>query len=308
VASDQDDFLDDEEQEDYAPRSIFSAGWFRAVLVLTVLAIVVVVSLPYVLNWFEPAPTPPKTASRPVKPPTPPAPSEPPSALIPAPGGIPAAPSTTAAPASPAATPPTAQTKPPEPPPAQARAPAASPSKPMLQPPAARRQALATPKPETRQPPAAVGDYFVQVGLFKDPKNAEGLARALRNEGFPVEVARVTRTAARMGAAQQHEIVVTGASVEQVNAALKGRGSAQATPGGVLVRPALDLKEATALSKELAAEGLKVTIRRVGESAEGGTFHVVRVGGFPDRARAVAARDELSGKGHAGFLTRGPAK
>src|SRR5713101_8452734 len=56
---DHDEFLEDDEQDEIARRSIFSAGWFRALLVLTVLAIVVVVSLPYLLNWLEPTPPPP---------------------------------------------------------------------------------------------------------------------------------------------------------------------------------------------------------------------------------------------------------
>ena len=38
---DQEEFLEDDEQDEIARRSIFSAGWFRALLVLTVLAIVV---------------------------------------------------------------------------------------------------------------------------------------------------------------------------------------------------------------------------------------------------------------------------
>src|SRR5256885_4194176 len=53
----QDEYLDEDERDDIAQRSIFSAGWSRALLVLTVLAIVVVVSLPYLLNWLEPTPT-----------------------------------------------------------------------------------------------------------------------------------------------------------------------------------------------------------------------------------------------------------
>src|SRR3989304_5591180 len=62
---DQEEFLEDDEQDEIARRSIFSAGWFRALLVLTVLAIVVVVSLPYLLNWLEPTPAPPaKTQAR----------------------------------------------------------------------------------------------------------------------------------------------------------------------------------------------------------------------------------------------------
>ena len=39
-----------------------------------------------------------------------------------------------------------------------------------------------------------------------------------------------------------------------------------------------------------------------------GPLHVVRVGGYPDRSRASAAREELQGKGQTGFVTSGPAK
>jgi cell division septation protein DedD len=80
---------------------------------------------------------------------------------------------------------------------------------------------------------AANGSYWVQVGAFKESKNAEGLARTLRSEGFTVQVASVTR---------------------------------------------------------------------------GEPLHVVRVGGYPDRGKATAARDELQGKGHSGFVMQGPAK
>jgi cell division septation protein DedD len=73
----------------------------------------------------------------------------------------------------------------------------------------------------------------VQVGAFKESRNAEGLAQTLRSEGFPAQVATVTRDA---------------------------------------------------------------------------PLHVVRIGGYPDRAKASAARQELQGKGHSGFVTQGPAK
>src|SRR5262245_42525845 len=44
----------DDEREDDAQRSIFAVTWFRALLVLTMLAVGVVVALPYFLDWFEP--------------------------------------------------------------------------------------------------------------------------------------------------------------------------------------------------------------------------------------------------------------
>lgn len=323
MSPEQDDFLEEDEQEEYAPRSIFAAGWFRAVLVLTVLAIVVVVSLPYLLNWFEPAPgAPAKTAARPAaERPRPAAPSEPPSTLIPAPTSG-TAPAPAAAPTSPTATaakPPADKTPAAAPPTpsAQVQPAPAAPSKPLLQAPppkpgeGPRRTAAAAPKAESPGTPAA-GSFYVQVGLFREPRNAEALAKTLREEGFAVDVARVTRGGARAASGpQRHEIFITGSTVEAVNAALKGRGVAQSVQGGVSVRPTYDLKQATTLSKELSAEGLKVVIRRAGGApagASGAAFTAVRVGGFPDRAKAAAAREELQGKGHPGFVTQGAGK
>ena len=329
MSPEQDDFLDEDEQEEYAPRSIFAAGWFRAVLVLTVLAIVVVVSLPYLLNWFEPGPTtPPRTATRPSSEPArPAAPSETPSTLIPAsPAPSTSAPAKPEAVAPPAPAPSVAPTPPAKPAPetsapampapassAQAQSAPAARAKPLLQPPASksaetsRRMAAVAPKSEPVRP-ASSGTFYVQVGLFKEPGNAQALAKALSAEGFSVETTRVTRGGAPAAAGpQRHELFIRGSSTEAVNAALKGRGVAQSVQGGVSVRPAYDLKQATSLSKELSAEGLNVVIRRAGRSA-GDTFTLVRVGGFPDRAKAVAARGELQGKGHAGFVTQGAAK
>src|SRR5881397_602534 len=95
----QDEYLDEDERDDIAQRSIFSAGWFRALLVLTVLAIVVVVSLPYLLNWLEPTPAPPpaKTQAKIGAPAQPPVASPSPPTMIPAPG--PPAPTTSTPPA-----------------------------------------------------------------------------------------------------------------------------------------------------------------------------------------------------------------
>lgn len=330
MSPEQDDFQEEDEQEEYTPRSIFAAGWFRAVLVLTVLAIVVVVSLPYLLNWFEPSPSAPaKTAARPAaEPPRPVSPSEPPSTLIPAPapstGSAPApaklepGPATASAPTKPVPTAPPSSPSatPAKPEPAKTQAPAA-PSKPLFQPPPAkpaeggRRTAAVAPKTEPGGAPSA-GSFFVQVGLFKEPRNAEALAKTLSEEGFAVDLARVTRGGTRAPSGpQRHELFITGSTVEGVNAALKGRGVAQSVRGGVSVRPTYDLKQATTISRELSAEGLKVVIRRAGGAsgtASGAAFTVVRVGGFPDRTRAAAVREELQGKGHPGFVTQGAGK
>ncbi len=234
----QDDFLEDEEQEEYGQRSIFATGWFRAVLVLLVLAVIAVIAVPLIGGWFEPTP-PPKVATKPGEPsstlvPVLGMPTTPPKADTPAPP--PAAPPSVATPApAPApqpATPPPAETTP-----APARPempPAAAPGKTAEKAKAPERTAAATPGKSAAKPATAGGGgYWVQVGAFKENRNAEGLAKTLRSEGFAVQVSKVTRDV---------------------------------------------------------------------------PLHVVRVGGYPDRSKAGAAREELQGKGHAGFVTQGPAK
>jgi CSLREA domain-containing protein len=139
---------------------------------------------------------------------------------------------------TPAPTPPPATPAPVTPPPAVSTPPArpempaaSTPSKAPEKAKAPERTAAATGKSASKA--AAGGSYWVQVGAFKESKNAEGLAHTLRSEGFTVQVASVTR---------------------------------------------------------------------------GEALHVVRVGGFADRGKATAAREELQGKGHSGFVTQGPAK
>lgn len=58
-----DEYLDDDEPR-LTPRSIFSTGWFRALLVLGVLGVTLVFAVPYVLEWLEPPP-PRRQVSRP---------------------------------------------------------------------------------------------------------------------------------------------------------------------------------------------------------------------------------------------------
>jgi len=233
-----DDFLEDDEHEEYGQRSIFATGWFRAVLVLLVLAVIAVIAVPLIGGWFEPTPPPKVTTTRPAEPtppPTTPAPTTPkvetpatppPAAQVPAPTPTPAP---TPPPATPApVTPPPAVSTPPARPEMQAQS---TPSKAAEKAKAPERTAAATGKSASKA--AAGGSYWVQVGAFKESKNAEGLAHTLRSEGFTVQVASVTR---------------------------------------------------------------------------GEALHVVRVGGFADRGKATAAREELQGKGHSGFVTQGPAK
>ena len=368
---DRDEFLEDEEQDELARRSIFSAGWFRALLVLTVLAIVVVVSLPYLLNWLEPTPPSPpaKTQAKSSAPSQTPTPAPPPvtapapSTMVPpapAPAPAPATPPppapapSTSAPSMPT---PSAKVETPAPPPAKAdtsksaRAPAEpspaerpvgtaplpvapAPSAPAAKgAPAAKQEPAAKPAPaEAPKAPAAKqgapveggspGNYFVQVGAFLEEKNAESLAKQLRGESFPVQITQVTRgggaapsaPAKSSSSGAQNQLFVTGSTPDAVNAALKGKGTAQAVKGGIVVNPAFDLETAMSLSSSLKKDGFKVVIRRAKaaqpapKTGGGQTFHIVRVGGYPDRAKAQQARGELEAKGHSGFLSQGAAR
>ncbi|HEY7040965.1 MAG TPA: SPOR domain-containing protein [Methylomirabilota bacterium] len=243
----QDDFLEDEEQDEYeGQRSIFATGWFRAVLVLLVLAVIAIIAVPLIGGWFEPTP-PPKLAT-PAPPPKPSEPAPAPPVATPAPPPAPA-PSASAPPAAaptpaapPAAFPPAPSTPAPTPPPAAA---VPAPTRPEIPAPSAptksaektkapdRTAALAPSKGNSKSPAASGGSYWVQVGAFKESRNAEGLAKTLRDEGFTVQIMQVSR---------------------------------------------------------------------------GAPLHVVRVGGYPDRSRAAAAREDLQGKGHTGFVTSGPPK
>jgi cell division septation protein DedD len=166
------------------------------------------------------------------------------------------------------------------------------------------------------------GNYFVQVGAFLEEKNAESLAKQLRGESFPVQITQVTRggggaapaAPAKASSGAQNQLFITGSTPDAVNAALKGKGTAQAVKGGIVVNPAFDLETAMSLSSSLKKDGFKVVIRRAKaeqpalKTGGGQTFHIVRVGGYPDRAKAQQARVDLEAKGHRGFLSQGAAR
>ena len=340
---DPEEFIEEDEQDELARRSIFSAGWFRALLVLTVLAIIVVVSLPYLLNWLEPTPSPPGKPQAKVSEPAAPPPT--------APAPAPPAPAVTPSPSAPA---PPAKAEPPAPPPAKPDAPAtaqapAAPSPadrpvgtaplpavpaPVAPPaktaPAAKAETPKAPSAAKKSAPveAGQGGYWVQVGAFAEERNAEALSKQLKSENFPVTISRISRGGSAPAAAKaapsapvasaQNQLFITGSTPEAVNAALKGKGTAQPVKGGLVVNPPFDLETAMSLSSSLKKEGFKVVIRRAKaapapaatpSSEDGGAiFHVVRVGGYPDRAKAQQVRGELEAKGHPGFLMQGSAR
>ena len=138
---------------------------------------------------------------------------------------------------------------------------------------------------------------MVQVGAFQDEANAARLAARLVREKYPLQRLTESRSGAGEGG---HEVVVTGASVDEVNGKLRGTSQkAVAISEGVVIQPALPLKDAVALSQALRADGLTVKIRRAQGIA---SLHVVRVGAFPTRSRAEAVRRELEEKGYSGFI------
>jgi cell division protein FtsN len=149
------------------------------------------------------------------------------------------------------------------------------------------------------------GQYWVQVGAFREEGNAQRLAATLRSRNLHVEVARVERAAAR---GDRHQVLITGSSLETVTRAIGNGRTARAVAGGIAVEPALPLKEAVALSRRLAADGLAVRIQRVAGQGVEAVQHLVRVGAFPTRARAGAVRRALAADGITGFVTGGPAR
>ncbi|MEX2147388.1 MAG: SPOR domain-containing protein [Candidatus Rokuibacteriota bacterium] len=195
--------------------------------------------------------------------------------------------------------------------------------------PAAPRQARAG-----SAPPAPAGPYWVQVGAFKDEETAKRLAASLRAQNF--KVAEVIGTAAAPAAApapapaaapagtDQYDVFVTGLPPAELTTRLTAKGLAAETSGaGVVIRPSLPLRDAVALSKDLAVEGFKVQVRRAGGEAArasarppapaaatatataGDGLYRVRVGSFAGRPAAVAALRELQAKGYKPFIARG---
>jgi hypothetical protein len=335
----------DDLYDEAAPRSIFAATWFRAVLVLIVLGVVGAVAVPYILDAMNsPRGNLGATAKAPA---TVPAPSQPPSAITPVtpPPGTPATgtptPTTPSTTTQPSITPPAATVdkpadkkdatiastttvpevaKPESRPAPESAMKESTASKP------ARKVARAT--PSTTKAAATRGQWFVQVGAFKDSGAARKIAAKLRDDNYKVDesapgtptatVAKAT-TSPSAGGGDRYDVIVSGQSPADLSQRLTGRGlTAEAIPNGAVVKPSLPLRDAVALSKDLAVDGLKVQVRRAGGSsapavrsssaatapAGADGLHRVSVGGFSDRATALATLKELEGKGYKPFLTR----
>src|SRR5262245_1100114 len=332
---------DDERFEDEGRRSIFSALWFRAILVVIVLGVVVAVAVPYVLELAnQPAP---KTAALgkpettpPPAPIAPPAPSAPSPERAPAPEKMPppekpasaeksgASESATPAPMTPATDKPaTAAPKKPDAGKAAVASKSATPKEP----------AEARPRRAPDGPgPTGARDYFVQVGAFKNPDTAKKLAVRLREQKYNVEETSATTSVKSARSAppsappaagapsDRYDVHVSGAAPAELNAKLSAKGlSAEPSGGGVVVKPSMPLRDAVALSKDLAVDGLKVQVRRAaGGSAPApaveksaptvmtdDTLYRVRVGPFDDKSTATSTLRELEQKGYQPFIARG---
>lgn len=210
---------------------------------------------------------------------------------------------------------------------------AKSPSKPAAPKQAASATAASRSMPKTAKAtasavrPASGGQWFVQVGAFKDPTTAKKVATKLRDDNYKVDestrggtatVAKATTApASAPSGADQYDVIVSGQSPAELSRRLSAKGlTAEATQNGAVVRPSLPLRDAVALSKDLAVDGSKVQVRRAGGAPAEATrrssaplagsaeLHRVSVGGFADRATALATLKELEAKGYKPFLTR----
>ena len=341
MSSDDRDFEEQEPDQSYEEpaRSIFSALWFRVVLVVIVVGIIGALAVPYVLEWVNPQPAK-TTVLRPTPPTTkPPAPSVAGPAPAPAPTApvmaAPVAPSAPAAVPSPAASPSPAAARPAAPsapaPPRVAKEEMPEKTEKTVERPKAAKGRRAA-KPAVAKAPVAGGAWFVQVGAFHEPERARKLAASLRERKFSVDQPSATTGPAERGgkaaapvpapggaAGDTYDVFVTGGSAADIGAKLSAKGLAVEKSGsGVVVKPSLPLRDAVALSKDLAVEGFKVQVRRAASGApaaaaaapaartgDGEGIYRVRVGPYADRAAAQAALAELEAKGYKGFITRG---
>jgi cell division septation protein DedD len=187
---------------------------------------------------------------------------------------------------------------------------------------------------------AAAGEWWVQVGAFRDHDTARKLAARLREQNYKVEESvrgagtakpaaapekpAPAASAAAPAGADQYDVFVSGMSAADLSKRLSAKGlAAEATASGAVIKPSLPLRDAVALSKDLAVEGFKVQVRRAAGAAAaapppaadrpaepvaaggGQSLYRVRVGAFPDRATAMTTLKELEGKGYKPFIARG---
>jgi hypothetical protein len=187
------------------------------------------------------------------------------------------------------------------------------------------------PRAPSAPSPTGPEEYFVQVGAFKNPDTAKKVAARLREQKYNVEETSAsgvkTARAAAPSAPQatgspsdRYDVYISGGAPGDINGKLSAKGlSAEPSGAGVVVKPSMPLRDAVALSKDLAVDGLKVQVRRApGGSAPApaaassapavasdGTLYRVRVGPFDDKSTATSTLRELEQKGYSPFIARG---
>ncbi|MBI2216361.1 MAG: SPOR domain-containing protein [Candidatus Rokubacteria bacterium] len=371
--------LQDNEEWEEPPTPFLARTWVRVALVVVVIGAIAAVSAPFVMDALNPpAPMEARPSAPPAQAPAPPAVPEaekkpdapattaPATAPAPAPTGAPAAQEQKAA--SPSAkktgaSSPTAALRQPKQEPKRAAAAvekreepkAAKRAEPGPEKAAAAAKSSTATQPKFDAPKTAAdrraaagktvggetGDFWVQVGAFRDAETAKRVAARLEQRSYRVEQSTTTRGPARTKAAapaaasgtaggasgaagDRYDVFVASTTPAQVVSKLNAKGlSAEGVSDGALVKPSLPLRDAVALSKDLASEGFKVQVRRArGASAGGtapaapapavataattGTLHRVRVGAFTDRATALAALKNLEAEGFKPFIAKEP--
>jgi cell division septation protein DedD len=192
------------------------------------------------------------------------------------------------------------------------------------------QSASQAPRTSAAPSPTGPGDYFVQVGAFKNPDTAKKVAARLREQKYNVEetsasgvkTARATAPSAPQATgspSDRYDVYITGGAPGDINGKLSAKGlSAEPSGAGVVVKPSMPLRDAVALSKDLAVDGLKVQVRRAAggpapspttpssaSMASDGTLYRVRVGPFDDKSTATSTLRELEQKGYTPFIARG---
>jgi len=170
----------------------------------------------------------------------------------------------------------------------------------------------------------------VQVGAFKNPDTAKKVAARLREQKYNVEETSASGVKTARPAApsappatgspsDRYDVYISGGAPGDINTKLSAKGlSAEPSGAGVVVKPSMPLRDAVALSKDLAVDGLKVQVRRAAggpapspttpnsaSMASDGTLYRVRVGPYDDKSTATSTLRELEQKGYTPFIARG---
>jgi cell division protein FtsN len=148
---------------------------------------------------------------------------------------------------------------------------------------------------------AATGDtvFRIQVGAFRDHRNAERLSERLRREGLEVVTGDEESPSIRYRVVA---VPADGSAIGGLLEHLRGLGlGAEARPSGDAVTQPLVLGAAIEASRALREQGVRVRLER---EPGGNGLRAVRVGAYGSAEDAERARTELASRGYAGFVVR----